>query len=134
MKVIKSYTLHCAILGKLFFPATFETLATWVADIGEKRILPKSIKLYFTGVWSFQVNIKATKKKLEVFHYPTLECIIQGICRLCREPKVKERLPITRFILLEVLALFDTTTHTGATFHAAFYLAFAGFLRIREFT
>ena len=69
-----------------------------------------------------------------MFHYPTLERIIQGICRLRREPKVKERLPITRFILLEVLALFDTTTHTETTFHAAFCLAFAGFLRIGEFT
>ena len=69
-----------------------------------------------------------------MFHYPTLERIIQGICRLRREPKVKERLPITRFILLEVLALFDTTTRTGATFHAVFCLAFAGFLRIGEFT
>lgn len=34
----------------------------------------------------------------------------------------------------KMLAMFDTRTLIGATFHAAFYLAFAGFLRMREFT
>lgn len=122
------------MLGKPLFPATFRTLSTWVADMGEKRILPRSIKLYLTRVRSFQVDIGATKNELEVFHHPTLERIIQVIRPLRGEPNVKERLPITRPILLKMLGLLDTTTRIGATLHAAFCLAFAGFLRIGEFT
>lgn len=131
---IKGYILHCAIHDKTPFPATFKTLAIWVADMGEKRILPKSIKLYLTGVRLFQVDIGATKGELEVFHHPTLERIIQDIRRLRGDSKVRERLPVTRPILLKILSLFDTATRTGATLHAAFCLAFAGFLRIGEFT
>lgn len=100
----------------------------------EKQILPKSIKLYLIEVWSFQVDIGATKGELENFHHSTLERIVQGICQLRRKSKVKKQLPITKPILLRMLALFDTTTRIKATFHAAFCLAFAGFLRIGKFT
>lgn len=102
--------------------------------MGERHMLPKSIKLYLAGVRSFQVDMGTTRSELEVFHHPTLERIIQGIRRLRGEPEVKERLPITRSILLAMLATFDTNTQNGATFHAAFCLAFAGFLRMGEFT
>lgn len=130
----RSYTMSCAISGKSPFPATLENLLVWVSEMGERRILPKSIKLYISGIRSFQVDMGTTGKELEVFHHPTLERVIQGIRRLRGEPDVKERLPITRPILLAMLATFDTKTQTGATFHAAFSLAFAGFLRIGEFT
>jgi hypothetical protein len=43
-------------------------------------------------------------------------------------------LPITRDILLHILASLDTNTQEGATYHAAFCTAFAGFLRVGEFT
>lgn len=129
----KGYVMSCAILGKSPFPATLETLLAWVAEMGERRILPKTIKLYLMGVRSFQVDM-GTRKELDIFHHPTLERVIQGIRRLRGEPDVKERLPITRPILLNILATFNTRTQTGATFHAAFCLAFAGFLRMGEFT
>lgn len=130
----RSYTINCALIGKPPFPATLETLLAWVSNMGEKHISPKSIKLYLAGVRSFQVDMGTIRKDLEVFHHPTLERIIQGIRRLRGEPDVKERLPITRLILLALLATFNTDTQTGATFHAAFCLAFAGFLRMGEFT
>ena len=47
---------------------------------------------------------------------------------------MKEQLPITRPILLAILATFDTNTQRRATYHAAFSLAFASFLRMGEFT
>lgn len=122
------------MLGKSLFPATLETLSVWVSGMGEKQILPKSIKLYLAGIKSFQVDMGATRSKLEVFHYPTLEQIICGICQLRGEPDTKKRLLITRFVLLAMLTTFDTRTQRGATFHAAFCLAFAGFLRMGEFT
>jgi hypothetical protein len=43
-------------------------------------------------------------------------------------------LPITRDLLLRILARLDTNTPEGATHHAAFCTAFAGFLRVGEFT
>lgn len=130
----KSYTTSCAILGKSSFLATLETLLAWVARMGKKHILPKFIKLYLSGVRLFQVDIGTTKRKLEVFHHLTLERVIQGIRQLRGKPETKERLSITRSILLRILATLDVETLRGATFYAAFCLAFAGFLRIREFT
>lgn len=126
--------MRCALLGISPFPVTLESLLAWVSEMGERHILPKSIKLYLSGVRSFQVDMGTTRKELEIFHHPTLERVIQGIRRLRGEPDVKERLPITRSILLDILATFNVQTQTGATFHAAFCLAFAGFLRMGEFT
>lgn len=101
--------------------------------MGERHILPKSKKLYLLAVQSFQVDMGTTRGELEVFHHPTLEHIIQGIQRLRGKPDIKEQLPITRPILLEILALFNTQTLVDATFHAVFCLAFASFLRMEEF-
>lgn len=75
----RGYILSCAILGKLSFPVSLETLLAWVADMGERRILPKSMKLYLAGVRSFQVDMETTKPELEVFYHPTLERVIQDI-------------------------------------------------------
>ena len=71
---------------------------------------------------------------LEIFHHPLLERILAGIRRLRGEADTKERRPITRDVLLKVLTRFNTTTRYGIMLHAVFCLAFAGFLRIGEFT
>ena len=71
--------MACALLGKPLFPATLDTLLAWVTDMGERQILPKSIKLYLSGIRSFQVDMGTTGRELEVFHHPTLEHVIQKI-------------------------------------------------------
>ena len=71
---------------------------------------------------------------LAVFHHPQLQRIIAGMRRLRGEPDTKERCPITKDVLLELLPLFNRATRGGITMYAAFYLAFAGFLRAGEFT
>ena len=76
----RGYVLSCAMLGKPLFPATLETLLAWVAEMGVRQVLPKSIKLYLSGVRSFQVDMGTIKKELEVFHHLTLERVIQEIC------------------------------------------------------
>lgn len=65
-----------AMISKSPFSATLETLLAWVLEMGERHILPKSIKLYLSGVRSFQVDMGTTKGELEVFHHPTLERVI----------------------------------------------------------
>ena len=71
---------------------------------------------------------------LDVFSHLQLQRCIAGVRRLRGEADTKERRPITRDVLLQILTSFDKTTLLGATLHASFCLAFAGFLRIGEFT
>lgn len=76
----------------------------------------------------------ATRAELENFHHPAFERIVRGIRKLQGEAGRKERCPITRPILLRLLARLNKNSFEGATLHAAYSLAFAAFLRIREFT
>lgn len=113
-------------------PATLESLVCWVAELGTRKLLPKTIKAYLTGVKSSHIDMGFTN--LDIFHNPMLERIIRGIQRLRGDANTKERQPITRDILLKILTQFDVTTREGATLHAVFYLAFGGFFRMGEFT
>ena len=70
---------------------------------------------------------------LTVFYHPQLQRIIIGIRRLRGEPGTKERYPITKDVLLQLLPLFDYRTRGGITIYTAFCLVFAGFLRAGEF-
>ena len=71
---------------------------------------------------------------LSVFHHPQLQRIIAGSRHLRDEANTKERRPITKDLLLQILSYFDKSTYTGATLYASFCLAFAAFLRVGEFT
>ena len=71
---------------------------------------------------------------LDVFHHPVLDRILTGIKRKNGEAEKRERLPITREILIKLLSRLDQTKEKGANLHAAYCLAFAGFLRAGEFT
>lgn len=73
-------------------------------------------------------------EEMEDFSHPTLQELVAGIKRLRGEAGTKERRPITRPLLFQIVGQFDQKTLEGATLHAAFTLAFAAFLRIGEFT
>lgn len=73
-------------------------------------------------------------ENLDVFHSPQLERIVAGIRRLRGEAGTKERRPLTKDILMQLLSQLDQSTREGATYYASFCLAFAAFLRIGEFT
>lgn len=103
-----------------------------MAYLGNRNVAHKTIKAYITGVRSYHVDLGYTD--LDVFHHPMLERILAGIRRLRGEPDRRERKPITRDLLLQIIKTLDTSTQRGATLHAAFCLAFAAFLRIGEFT
>ena len=114
------------------FPATSKVLADWVAHLANKRPKAKTLKAYITGVRSIHVDMGY--EDLSPFHSPRLERVIAGLRRMRGEAETRERRPITKDLLLQMLPYFDRETREGSTLHAAFCLAFAGFLRIGEFT
>ena len=114
------------------FPATLHSLTAWASHLGDKHLPVTTIKSYLVGLRSAHVDMGYDD--LDVFHHPVLKRVLNGIRRLRGEANTQERQPITRDILLHMLTLFDQSTLYGATMHSAFCLAFAGFLRIGEFT
>ena len=94
-----------------------------------------TIKLCLTGLRSYCVDLGLVAD-LTAFEDLRLQRILRGIkiFHAARETEPRERLPITRDILLRLTTELDQNTHEGATFYAAFCLAFAAFLRIGEFT
>jgi hypothetical protein len=114
---------------------TVESLCNWMAYLGNRgRTKSATMKSYLTGLRSYCVDMGMDD--LEVFRHPRVQRVIRGIKIFngAREGDLRERLPITRDLLLRILARFDTNTQEGATYHAAFCTAFAGFLRVGEFT
>lgn len=117
--------------GLTAFPATVATLSNWIGH-KSKHLQPKTMKKYLTGLGSAQIDMG--HENLAVFYSPLLQRLIAGSRRLHGEADTKERLPITKDILLKLIAGFDQSTRDGSTLYASFCLAFAAFLRIGEFT
>lgn len=68
-----------------------------------------------------------------MFHYPSLQQIVNEIKRLQGKRKTRKRLSVNRKVLANLISQFDQSTKTGTTLHATFCLAFAAFLQYREF-
>ena len=100
----------------------------------DQRLQPKTIKSNLTGLRSYHVDIGYADSDIEQFHHPMLQRIVNGIRRLRESTPKRERRSITRDILLQLMHQFDQIILIDAINHAAFCLAFAGFLRIEEFT
>lgn len=109
-----------------------QTLSAWIFQLGSQGLPAKTIKSYLTGVRSGQIDIGLAD--LDVFHHPSLQQIVNEIWRLQGERKTRERLPITRMVLIDLIFQLDQSTKIGATLHVSFCLAFAAFFRCGEFT
>jgi hypothetical protein len=94
------------------------------------------MKSYLTGLRSYCVDMGMDSGDHEMFRHPRVQRVIRGnkIFNGAREGNLRERHPITRDLLLRILTTLDTNTQEGANYHAAFCTAFAGFLRVGEFT
>jgi integrase len=92
------------------------------------------MKSYVTGLRSLHVDMGLPIDG--IFDHPRLQRIIQGARRFFGEAGTRERLPITRDVLLKILQCLPRwhTDLMQANLYAAFCLAFAGFLRVGEFT
>jgi hypothetical protein len=125
------YVHFCALRGATAFPASEQQLLVWVSKLGERGLRTKTIKSYLTGLKSLHVDLGLGTKP---FGNPRLQRIIRGINRFQGEPNRKERLPITRNLLIRLLSLLDRNDPRDANLYGAFCLAHAGFLRAGEFT
>jgi hypothetical protein len=126
--------MFCFMTTRNKYPASVSTLASWVASLGDKAVRAKTIKAYLTGLRSHHVDVGYSGSEVEAFRHPTLQRVIAGIRRLQGDSQTRKRRPITRDLLLLLLRQFDQSTIKAATWHASFCLAFAGFLRMGEFT
>lgn len=100
--------------------------------MGNRQLRAKTIKNYMSGIRSLHVD--RGYEELELFHHPVLQRIVAGIKRKNGDPDTRERLPITRDLLLKLLASLDQENQAQDTLHAAYCLAFAASLRAGEFT
>jgi len=89
------------------------------------------MKQYLAGIKSYQLDLGIDCK---AFYDPRLERTIKGIKRDHDEPNRRERTPLTRPLLLQILLCITPTSYENLVIRAAFTLAFAGFLRVGEFT
>jgi hypothetical protein len=131
----RSYTTYVALNehNARPFPVTVPLICNWAASIGG-RVKPATIKSYITGLRSLHVDMGLPTDG--IFDHPRLQRIIHGARRFHGEAGTRERLPITRDILLKILQCLPRwrTDLLQANLYAAFCLAFAGFLRVGEFT
>ena len=128
-----TYKKFCAFrLLHYCLPATPTTLIEWAADCGRRRLHPKTIKANITALRSAHIDYGLGT--IDAFSDPRLQRVISGIKRDIGGLDTKERLPITKEVLIKCLRTLDRASLYGATIYAAFCLAFAGFLRVGEIT
>lgn len=128
--------MHCALYGlRLALPATAPFLMSWVSKMGNNGLLAATIKKYLTGLKSHHIDVSCYRRDIDdVFSHGQLERMYRGIKMSQYTDNRVRKLPITKNFLILILRTLDTATVYGANYHAAFCLAFAGFLRLGEFT
>jgi len=89
------------------------------------------MKLYLCGLKSYQLDLGI---ECMAFTDPRLERTLQGIKRDHSETDRRQRTPLTHPYLLTILNTLGHTSYDDVVLRAAFTLAFAGFLRVGEFT
>lgn len=89
------------------------------------------MKLYLSGLKSYQLDLGI---ECSMFSDPRLERTLQGIKRDHNEPDRRDRTPLTRTCLIQILSVLGNNSYNDAVIRAAFTLAFAAFLRVGEFT
>ena len=104
-----------------------------MAELGGRQLTTKTIKPYLSDLRSAHVD-RGFTESLAIFHDPVVERVVDGIRKRFGKAGSRERLPLTRDLLLRIVAKIDVRTLQGAALHAAFCLAFAAFLRVGEFT
>lgn len=131
----RRFIAFCALSGfrhrtGACLPATERWLIEWITSLAG-RVKVKTIKLYLCGKKSYHIDLGFP---VNSFLDDRLERVIRGIKREHTEPNRRERSPLTRDRLLRILRQLQQPSYRNLTLKAAFTLAFAGFLRVGEFT
>ncbi len=93
-----------------------------------------NIKIYLIDLWSHHIDVEYSDIEIKTFHHSTLQQIIVKIQRLQDNDQTCKQRSITWNLLLLLLCQFNQFIIEEATWHASFYLTFANFLRMSEFT
>jgi integrase len=142
---VKSYEILCTLNGDTAWPATEYTLGKWItarafgsptANLG--RIKPETIQSYLAALRSHHIDRGLPTTVFESAH---IKRLIKGAHNLFSTPK-RQRYPITKDILERILPSLEVANPVAPTpeekdnanVHAAFCLAFSGFLRVGEIT
>lgn len=131
----RRFIAFCALAGFRHptgscLPATERWLIEWITSLAG-RIKVKTIKLYLCGLKSHHIDLGFS---INGYLDDRLERVTRGIKREHAEPGRRERSPLTRDLLLRILRQLRQPSYRNYTLKAAFTLAFAGFLRVGEFT
>ena len=87
---VKSYNFHCALSGfNPPFPATVNSLGSWIDHLSARRVKDKTIKAYLAGVEAVQVHLGFENS--DVFRSRQVELIRIGARRLRGECRDIER-------------------------------------------
>lgn len=133
---ITSYTLYCAMQDVKAWPASENVLAEWVtgrifgsATPKQGQVKPNTVQSYLSALRSYHVD---NNLPIQVFSSPRIDRILNGARYLFPYTK-KERLPITKDILQKITQATPISIEE-LNIDTAFKVAWAGFLRMGEFT
>lgn len=133
---INSYTLFCASHGIQAWPASEPILIEWVTgrvfgSVAPKQgqIQPKTVESYLSALKSYHID---RNLPTDAFSSLRIKRILGGARSLFPQIK-KERLPITKDILEKITSVVPISIEDH-NIDTAFKVAWAGFLRMGEFT
>ena len=132
---VQSYQTFCAMRNLQPWPATESGLCLWVttrafgsSEKHQGQLKPDTLQTYFSALRSYHVDRCIPT---EVFKSTLLARLVQGAKNLFSGPR-RARLPITLDLLTAITP--SPISRDDINMTAAFKLAFAGFLRMGEFT
>ncbi len=68
----KSYFMFCFLIIRIKYLASILNLISWSANLNDKIIKVKIIKIYFIDLWSHYIDVEYFDIKIKTFHHSTL--------------------------------------------------------------
>src|SRR5439155_14752971 len=124
------YSHYTSMNGFQTLPVTHNVLANWIAfELESNKVT--TVKQYVSALRSIYID---KGLPVTVFSELSITRIFTGAHRLYGAQPIRERLEITKDVLLHILTHIDTSSFNGLNIHASFCVAFARFLRSSELT
>ena len=138
----KSYESFCYLNGfTKAWPATQKSLGSWIVERAWGNTTPLMGQLQGTTIRTYVAALRSVHVDLDlpttVFESPHTQRLINGAINLFPARSKIDRRPLSREMLLKVISPAATKGETSIdtlNANAAFTMAFAGFMRMGEFT